>query len=94
MVGKTGGGGGASSTAPTATSTSSTPGKTPPSPAGSKKDGAGGVPSLQSASEAKDDMMDLKEKEVEPVGQEYIEEIKGTEGDPQGGSHGSICGSR
>lgn len=28
----------------------------------------------------KDDLLDLKEKDVEPVGQEYIEEIKNEEG--------------
>lgn len=29
----------------------------------------------------KDDLLDLKEKDVEPVGQEYIEEIKNEEGE-------------
>ena len=56
-----------------------TPGGKLPSPVqpGGKKDATPTV-------EAKDDLLDLKEKEVEPVGQEYIEEIKGGEGDPAG----------
>ena len=32
----------------------------------------------------KEDLQELKEKDVEPVGQEYIEEIKSDENDPQG----------
>ncbi|KAA0185793.1 hypothetical protein HAZT_HAZT010687 [Hyalella azteca] len=34
--------------------------------------------------DAKEDLLELKEKEVEPVGMEYIEEMKAAEGDGQG----------
>ncbi|KAL7632795.1 UNVERIFIED_CONTAM: hypothetical protein RMT77_016861 [Armadillidium vulgare] len=40
-----------------------------------------GTPTNESKKEdLKEDLLDLKEKDVEPVGQEYIEEIKNTEG--------------
>ena len=69
------------STSGGATGGATTPGKvsvSSSSPTTSKKE------SGASAAELKEDLLDLKEKEVEPVGQEYIEEIKGSEGDTAG----------
>ncbi|KAF2366065.1 DZF domain [Trinorchestia longiramus] len=65
------------STAATTTTTTDSSSKATGSSSGAKKE-------TTAAAETKEELLELKEKEVEPVGMEYIEEMKATEGDAQG----------
>uniref|UniRef100_A0A2P2HZK8 Zinc finger RNA-binding protein-like n=2 Tax=Hirondellea gigas TaxID=1518452 RepID=A0A2P2HZK8_9CRUS len=65
------------------TSTSSKTGAGSGASGAAKKEGGSAAATGSGAADAKDEL-ELKEKEVEPVGQEYIEEIKGVEGESQG----------